>query len=1163
MSENEQIRQVFIGETLQQPAPAQASGEYISLHGERFYLIRDVNAIAPFFMSLVSSSDHWLFIASTGGLSAGRVSAEQALFPYYTVDKITENYENTGVLAILLVLRSGRWHLWEPFSLRQQGQYHIQRNLYKNIPGTTLIFEEINLDLEVTFRYAWRTSDRFGFIKTSWLINDASSVCEVELLDGLQNLLPANISSHTQNIFSVLLDAYKRSELDPQTGLGIYALSSNLTDLAEPSEALRATTVAQLGLDGVDILLSTQQLDAFRHGQLIHAERDARGQRAAYLAYARQVLEPGAQRSWHLVAEVNQNHVTIAALRKALKDDPQALLQALEADMAANQANLVKIVASADGLQLSQDLLGTSHHFANVLFNVLRGGIFAEGYWIHTTDLQDFMAVHRPALLKEYADFFAGLPDRIQVSALQARAAATGSIDLLRLCTAYLPLTFSRRHGDPSRPWNQFMINVKKPDGTQRLDYQGNWRDIFQNWEALAWAYPEFVENMLSVFLNATTLDGYNPYRVTRNGLDWEVPEPHNPWANIGYWSDHQMIYLLKLMEVSVKVHPEKLQQWLTRPIFSYANVPYRIKPYANLIHDPYSTIDFNWELQHTIEAKVREGGQDGKLVCEPDGQVFHTNLAEKLLTLLLAKLVNFVPEGGIWMNTQRPEWNDANNALVGKGLSVVTLFYLRRYLVFCRELFVAGLHTGEMASIPLLQEVASFFGKMDAILQRFHPLLSGPISDEQRREVMDALGQAGSDYRWGFYQHGISGALSTLPVERVVSFLDLALSHVEHTLRVNKRSDHLFHAYNILHLSDRRAAVSHLSEMLEGQVAALSSGLLSNEEALALLDSLRAGPLYRADQNSYILYPDRELPGFLEKNHIPNDLAQKSKLVQALVAARDQSLMLQDINGDYHFAGELRNIKDVNRVLEALTHQPRFAGLVAMESEDIRSLFEAVFHHNQFTGRSGTFFAYEGLGSIYWHMVSKLLLAVQETALRAKNSPDGLASSHALKARYTDIRQGLGFNKSPAIYGAFPTDPYSHTPKGQGAKQPGMTGQVKEEILTRQAELGLFVQQGGLVFDSFLLDPAELLAVPAVFNWFDVSGQPQSLDIPVGSLAFTFCQVPILLQLSDEAHIEVHRADGGVELIAGNMLDLTNSQHIFKRDGLIHHLNIFLLPQK
>ena len=38
-------------------------------------------------------------------------------------------------------------------------------------------------------------------------------------------------------------------------------------------------------------------------------------------------------------------------------------------------------------------------------------------------------------------------------------------------------------------------------------------------------------------------------------------------------------------------------------------------------------------------------------------------------------------------MNTQRPEWNDANNALVGKGLSVVTLCYLRRFIVFFKDL--------------------------------------------------------------------------------------------------------------------------------------------------------------------------------------------------------------------------------------------------------------------------------------------------------------------------------------------------------------------------------------------------------------------------------------------------------------------------------------------
>ena len=140
-------------------------------------------------------------------------------------------------------------------------------------------------------------------------------------------------------------------------------------------------------------------------------------------------------------------------------------------------------------------------------------------------------------------------------------------------------------------------------------------------------------------------------------------------------------------MEISVRVHPGRLRAILERPILSYANVPYQIKPYAELLKDPYNTIRFDHDLEADIDSRIKVRGTDGKLVYTRDGQVLHRSMAEKLLTLLLAKLVNFVPEGGIWMNTQRPEWNDANNALVGKGLSVVTLGYLRRYIAFCRDL--------------------------------------------------------------------------------------------------------------------------------------------------------------------------------------------------------------------------------------------------------------------------------------------------------------------------------------------------------------------------------------------------------------------------------------------------------------------------------------------
>jgi hypothetical protein len=272
---------------------------------------------------------------------------------------------------------------------------------------------------------------------------------------------------------------------------------------------------------------------------------------------------------------------------------------------------------------------------------------------------------------------------------------------------------------------------------------------------------------------------------------------------------------------------------------------------------------------------------------------------------------------------------------------------------------------------------------------------------------------------------------------------------------------------------------------------------------------------------------------------------------VSELVKQNDQSLIVKDEEGNYHFSGHIHNVKDVTRALDALTSQ--YAELVKNDSEKIKALFEETFRHSEFTGRSGTFFAYEGLGSIYWHMVSKLLLAVQEAILRTRSEP----SAQDLIENYADIRKGLSFNKSPEVYGAFPTDPYSHTPKGQGAKQPGMTGMVKEEILTRQMELGFSIENGQLVFDFLLLDKDEFLAEPKEFVYQNFQGQQEQLELPADSIAYTICQIPIVLQTSDEPCINVHFSDGRTQLVSGHALDSVNSGHIFQRDGTVHHLVI------
>lgn len=164
---------------------APVEGGYVTLSGQRYYRIRNVDAMPPFFMSIASASDLWMFVSSSGGLTAGRVDADTSLLPYATEDKLTENAEHTGPKTVLRVTRNDRRSLWEPFSERGRGLYRVERNLYKNVLGDEVLFEERNHDLGVGFRYAWRSSDAYGFVRTSWLSELASVPCSVELLDGL------------------------------------------------------------------------------------------------------------------------------------------------------------------------------------------------------------------------------------------------------------------------------------------------------------------------------------------------------------------------------------------------------------------------------------------------------------------------------------------------------------------------------------------------------------------------------------------------------------------------------------------------------------------------------------------------------------------------------------------------------------------------------------------------------------------------------------------------------------------------------------------------------------------------------------------------------------------------------------------------------------------
>jgi hypothetical protein len=349
---------------------------------------------------------------------------------------------------------------------------------------------------------------------------------------------------------------------------------------------------------------------------------------------------------------------------------------------------------------------------------------------------------------------------------------------------------------------------------------------------------------------------------------------------------------------------------------------------------------------------------------------------------------------------------------------------------------------------------------------------------------------------------------------------------------------------------------------MLEGQVAVLSAGVLSTAEVIALLDALRASDLYRANQRSYLLYPDRDLPLFLDKNLIPRGTVNGSALLSALLESGDTSGVERDVDGDVHFHASFSNVGFLSEALDRL-ESGLHGDAVRAERGRILDIYEEVFDHRSFTGRSGTFYKYEGLGSIYWHMVSKLLVAVDEAWINALASGAEEGEVAALAAHYLEIREGIGVHKSPSEYGAIPTDPYSHTPAFAGVQQPGMTGQVKEDVISRFSDMGVVVTDGRIQFVPERVN-GEFLEAPKVFDYVASDGTCSRLDLAVGTLGYTLCQVPVVLHRDGALRVEVTHVEAAAPATAaletsGLVLDATTSAAIFARTGAITRLDVFL----
>ncbi|MEE1315323.1 MAG: hypothetical protein UHS49_06120, partial [Faecalimonas sp.] len=881
-----------------------ARDSFYIIGGKEYYRITDFTKMKPFLFTLATSSDLWIHLSTYGTVTAGRCNSDQSIFPY-VVEDVMHHGTDTGSKTLVRVNFPDKSCMWQPFDTALIQAYETERNLYKSVLGNSVIFEEINHTLGLTFRYEWRTSNRYGFVRTASLTSQGEAL-GAEVLDGVMNILPYGVAAEMQRDVSAMVDGYKRAEMADAKGTTVFALTSAFADRPEAKEILKATFFWNRADFERKVYYYEDALQDFAQGKELRYTEDYIGERCGYLMNFAVDFAKDTKKEWTVVGDIGVTHSQIAEMCRDIDALP------LEEDIKASEELLYNIVGMTDGMQLTGDKTAYAHHLSCVMYNDMRGGMFIHGYDLDFADFLYFVKKKNKNIYQDNKAYLETLKEIATIPAFKERLKQDNKLDLYRLCMEYIPVSFSRRHGDPSRPWNTFSIVLNDEEGNPINYYQGNWRDVFQNWEALCMSYPDFYENAIVKFMNNSTADAFNPLKIDKYGFEWETPADMAAFTSFGYSSDHQIIYLIRMVEWFRRFWPERVSSLFERDIFTYADSPYELTSFEEMVRDAKWTIRFNDTRHERVEAAVKAGGEDYKLVTK-DGMPYLVSFAEKLAVQALGKISNLVVGGGVWMNTQKAEWNDANNAIVGAGLSVVTSCQLRHYLISVIELCDAYAGQG----LSMSKESCEWLTGIIEILQKYlERVEQDTVDDAMRYSMLKECRYIYDGYKQKVYAEGFSEKVACT-YDTILEFFRLALRYVEYTIRKNRREDGMYHSYNLMSFVGEKVVVRPLQLMLEGQVAVLDCGILDATEAATLLEAMEQSEIYSERDKSFFLYPVKYTQSFLTKNQIPERYVTESALIKRLLEDESRELVTCDETGVVRFSPEVDTVRALSDCLE------------------------------------------------------------------------------------------------------------------------------------------------------------------------------------------------------------------------------------------------------
>jgi len=485
---------------------------------------------------------------------------------------------------------------------------------------------------------------------------------------------------------------------------------------------------------------------------------------------------------------------------------------------------------------------------------------------------------------------------------------------------------YSRKHGDLERDYNDYRITP-----TNYSQGNGNYRDVNQNRRSDLLFNPDVKSGNLEHFYNLIQLDGFNPLVIKEirylaqdkesvsDVLTDYLPENqvsptlsflsdsrtpgevleflyqrqvnfqesadeflgdlldvchkiHDTDHGEGYWSDH-WTYNLDLLENYLAIYPEQLHYILfEKQSFTFHDSPYQVRAredkYVIWDNNPMQLESVHFDNQKDVQIKERDHHAKSVRTLNGEGDVYHTFLIIKLLSLITNKMASLDPSGiGVEMESDKPNWYDALNglpALIGSSLSET--MELKRHIVFVQNILEQ--HPDKYSSLDIFEELLDFIliiqGSLHEGLDAFSFWDQATTAKENFRHQV---------------RMGISGIESHISIVAVAKYLESCLRKLDQGIDLSWDADkkipstyftHSIDEYEIIQrkVSDgstvpktnakgqscfkaKAFSVHHLPHFLEGPVHYLRCQP-EQKAALELVHNIKQSDLYDTKLGMY-----------------------------------------------------------------------------------------------------------------------------------------------------------------------------------------------------------------------------------------------------------------------------------------------------------------------